>query len=120
MRDQPLIKPTRVRIPTVLKDEWTEMAACAGKTPTVEMCKGSPCIVACELLYRELIETLEDPDTLTGVWAGKERGRAPSKHDRYDPPPKPTECSVEGCEYTFNLKHVRNGMCQYHHRNRNA
>lgn len=120
MRDQPLIKPTRVRIPTVLKDEWTEMAECTGKKPTLAMCRRCKVIDSCAVLYYELAETLDDPETLTGIWGGEERGREKDeRYNKYDPPPRPTSCSVEGCTYKFNPKHAREGVCQTH-RKRNA
>ena len=119
MRDQPLIKPARVRIPTVLKDEWTEMAECAGKKPTLAMCRRCKVIDSCAVLYYELAETLDDPETLTGIWGGEERGR--EKEEKFDPtrPPEITGgCSVKDCTYSSRV--VRNGLCDTHYRKRNA
>ena len=119
MRDQPLVKPVRVNIPTVLKDEWMEQAVCVGQKPTIQMCHGCPVVVACTALYYELVEVLEasglSPDELTGVWGGEMRGRRKDdRFNRYAPKDYPILCSVEGC--TYSNRKIKRGLCDTHYK----
>ena len=69
MREQNMVKVSKVRIPPKARDDWLEKAQCYDQYPvTVEMCDGCPVLMECRLLHDELNKTVNVQ--LDGVWGG--------------------------------------------------
>lgn len=99
VREQNIIKTTRVSIPPKTDSDWQESAKCYGRHPvTIEMCDGCPVVPQCRLLYKKLNATVQIE--LGGVWGGID-------HD----PINAGLCSYARCDKVA----YRRGTCSLHY-----